>query len=56
MGSCAIDRYEDEDLSNQMQCRKNLADRLKSFVLYQSVYRCEVKINQLLGFVKATQG
>lgn len=56
MGSCAIDRYEDEDLSDQMLYRKNWADRLKYFVIYQSVYRCEEKINQLLGFVKATQG
>ena len=56
MGSCAIDRIEDEDLSDQMQYRKNLADRVKSFVLYQSVYRCEVKINRVLDFVKVTQG
>ena len=56
MGSCAIDRIEDEDLSDQMQYRKNLADRVKSFVLYQSVYRCEVKINRVFDFVKVTQG
>ena len=56
MGSCAIDLYEDEDLSDLMLYRNNLADRVKSFVLYQSVYRCEVKINRLLDFVKVTQG
>ncbi len=56
MGSCAIDLYEDEDLSDLMLYRNNLADRVKSFVLYQPVYRCEVKINRLLDFVKVTQG